>query len=103
MDTFRLMHEAQSRLNLRSRTKEHPLGMMLAAAGVGYVLAGGLLTPLTGKLVKLGLRLSVLPLLQEEWGALAQTAADAGIFEGSYQKQAGSQDKPEAGPDEMYE
>src|SRR3954465_6581334 len=39
-------------IDLRGRVDRNPIGMVLAAAGIGYFLGGGLFSPLTGKLVK---------------------------------------------------
>ena len=48
--------------------KRNPYGTVAAALGIGYVLGGGLFTPLTARIVRLGLRigmrLAVLPLLK---------------------------------------
>lgn len=77
-DTLRLLQEAQKKLNLRTKTREHPYAMVLAAAGAGYILAGGLLTPLTARMLKMGLRLAAIPLLQEEWQTHVQTLWDKG-------------------------
>ena len=41
---------------------QHPYRSLLIAAGIGYVLAGGLFTRLTMRVVRLGARLGTLPL-----------------------------------------
>jgi hypothetical protein len=48
--------------------------MMAAALGVGYVLGGGLFTSLTGRLLKMGLRLAALPMVREELMSMAEAA-----------------------------
>jgi len=53
-------------IDLRGRVDRHPIGMVLAAAGVGYVLGGGLFSPLTGRLVKIGIRLALIPLVKSQ-------------------------------------
>ncbi|HYX93298.1 MAG TPA: hypothetical protein VE782_17150 [Myxococcaceae bacterium] len=63
-------------LDLRGRVERHPFGMMLAAMGVGYVLGGGLFTPFTAGLVRLGLRLAALPLVKDELIGMAGAAMD---------------------------
>jgi hypothetical protein len=68
-------------IDIRGLVDRHPYGTLAAALGAGYVLAGGLFTPLTGKLVRaalgLGLRFAVLPALEQEAVELAtRLAAD---------------------------
>lgn len=57
--------ELYERLELRRQLHQHPYRTLAAAAGVGYVLGGGLFTPLTGSLVRLGMRAMLLPMLQQ--------------------------------------
>lgn len=61
-------------LDLRGRVERHPYGMIAAAAGVGYVLGGGLFTPLTARILRLGLRLAALPFVKEELLGMAEAA-----------------------------
>ena len=44
----------------------HPIRSVLVAAGTGYLLGGGLLTPLTGRLLRIGGRALAIPLLQRQ-------------------------------------
>jgi ElaB/YqjD/DUF883 family membrane-anchored ribosome-binding protein len=64
-------------LDIKGRVDRHPFGTVAAAIGIGYVLGGGLFTPLTGRIVRLGLgigmRLAVLPLLKREVAELLET------------------------------
>jgi len=53
-------------IDLRGRVQRHPLGMVAVAAGVGYVLGGGLFSPLTGRMLRLGLRLALIPLVKSQ-------------------------------------
>jgi hypothetical protein len=57
------------------RVGRNPYGSVAAALGIGYVLGGGLFTPLTSRIVALGLRigvrLAVLPMLKDEISLLA--------------------------------
>ena len=70
--------DATRTLELRSRVNEHPYAALAAAAGVGYVLGGGLFTRLTARTVKLALRigasLAVWPLLKKELARLREDA-----------------------------
>jgi hypothetical protein len=61
-------------LDLRGRVERHPIGMVLGALGVGYVLGGGLFSPLTGRLVRVGMRLALVPLIKSQLTVLAGTS-----------------------------
>ncbi len=56
--------------NVGALVDAHPVGMLLSALGVGYVLGGGLFTSLTRRLLgtgmRLGFQLAVLPALERE-------------------------------------
>ena len=56
--------ELYDRLDIWRQLQEHPYRTLAVAAGIGYVLGGGLFTPLTGALVRVGARAALLPLLQ---------------------------------------
>jgi ElaB/YqjD/DUF883 family membrane-anchored ribosome-binding protein len=62
-------------VDLEGRVNRNPYGTIAAAVGIGYVLGGGLFSPLTARIVKLGLRiglrLAVLPLVKDELFGLA--------------------------------
>jgi len=61
-------------LDLKGRVERNPYGMMAAALGVGYVLGGGLFTPTTARLIRLGVRLAALPFVKDELLAMAENA-----------------------------
>jgi hypothetical protein len=61
-------------LDLKGRVERNPYGMIAAALGVGYILGGGLFTPTTARLIRLGVRLSALPFVKDELLNMAQTA-----------------------------
>ena len=61
-------------LDLKGRVERNPYGMMAAALGVGYVLGGGLFTPTTARLIRLGVRLAALPFVKDELMAMAENA-----------------------------
>jgi hypothetical protein len=64
-------------VDLRGRVQRHPIGMVLAAAGIGYVLGGGLFSPTTGRLLRLGLRLAIIPFVKNQLSIMAGSAANA--------------------------
>ncbi len=68
------MNELNDFLDLSGRVRRHPYRMLAIAAGVGYVLGGGLFTPATGRLFKLGLRLAAIPLVKDELLAMLDGA-----------------------------
>lgn len=64
------------RLDLSGRLQRNPYGTLAAALGVGYVLGGGLFTSMTGRLLRLGVRLAALPLVKDELLGMAEQAFD---------------------------
>lgn len=67
-------------VDLRGRVQRNPLGMVLAAAGLGYLFGGGLFSPLTGRVVRIGLRLALIPLVKSQ---LANIAGEHAAGEGA--------------------
>jgi hypothetical protein len=65
-------------IDLRGRVERNPIGMVLAAAGIGYVLGGGLFSALTGKVVRIGLRLALIPVIKSQLANIAGPAHAAG-------------------------
>ena len=67
---------------IEERVNRNPYGSVAAALGIGYVLGGGIFTPLTSKIVALGLRigirLAVLPMLKDEISVLADALGGEG-------------------------
>ena len=74
-------------LDIDGRVRRNPYGTVAAALGIGYVLGGGLFSPLTGRIVglgmRIGLRLAVLPLLKRELSELAQAFEEGTGEEGA--------------------
>jgi hypothetical protein len=72
-------------LDIEGKVERHPYGTLAAALGIGYVIAGGLFTPLTARILglgfRVGLRLAVIPLLESELGALAEALGSDGTHE----------------------
>ena len=60
--------DAISSVDVKGRVRRNPYGSMAAAVGIGYVLGGGIFTPLTARIVgvglRLGMRLALLPLAE---------------------------------------
>lgn len=56
--------ELYRRLDLSRELQDHPYRTLALAAAAGYVLGGGLFTPLTGHALRVGLRLALLPMAQ---------------------------------------
>ena len=50
------------------------VGLVAAAIGVGYVLGGGLFTPLTARLLRVGVRMAMLPFVKDELMGMAEAA-----------------------------
>jgi hypothetical protein len=73
-------------LDIKGRVERHPYGTVAAAVGIGYVLGGGLFTPLTSRIVRfgirLGMRLAVLPLLKQEVAELVESMDEEGKSKG---------------------
>src|SRR5688572_13045457 len=64
--------DLSERLDLKGRVERNPYGTIAAAALVGYVLGGGLFTPLTARIVRFGVRLAALPLVKDELMHMAE-------------------------------
>jgi hypothetical protein len=63
--------------DIDGRVQRNPYGTVAAALGIGFVLGGGIFTPLTARILGLGLRLGVrlalLPLLKDQIEELADS------------------------------
>ena len=64
-------------IDLRGRVQRNPIGMALAAVGLGYVLGGGLFSPLTGRVVRIGIRLALIPLVKSQLSNIVGNAGTA--------------------------
>lgn len=71
--------EAGQRLDLERRMDRNPYLTLLAAAGVGYVLGGGLFARFTGRVLRLATRIMLLPILRNELFALGTAVAEGAI------------------------
>lgn len=65
--------------------QKNPYAVLAAAAGVGYILGGGLFTPFTRRLIKVGFKTMALPIAAAQLRELAQgvTGDDISIGEDS--------------------
>ena len=76
-DAFSDLNDA---IDIKGRVRRQPYSTLAAALGIGYVLGGGIFTPLTARIVRLALRIGVraafLPLLKDQVAGLADALAD---------------------------
>ncbi|MCI0574432.1 MAG: hypothetical protein L0Y66_27175 [Myxococcaceae bacterium] len=86
--------ELNASLDLKGRVERNPYAMVAAAFGVGYLLGGGLFTPLTARVVRLGVRLAALPFVKDELIRMAEVALEN--VKASRASPTG--EPPEAGP-----
>ena len=88
-DSFSDMGNA---LDIQGRVDRNPYGTVAAALGIGFVLGGGLFTPLTGRIVRMGLRigmrLAVLPMLKQELAEIIGSIEDEGDDDSGDQKRS---------------
>lgn len=59
--------------------EENPYVVLAAAAGVGYVLAGGLFSPFTRRLMRIGMKALVIPMATNQLKG-SNSAQDPNIF-----------------------
>ena len=73
-------NDLKERLDIDGRVARNPYGMMAAALGIGYVLGGGLFSPLTARLVgfgmRMGLKLAAIPFLENELRELTESVVN---------------------------
>src|SRR5512140_1378136 len=93
-DAHEAVNDFKERLDIPGRVERHPYGMLLAAAGIGYVLGGGLFTPLTARMVRLAFKLSALPFVKDELLGMAESAVD-GFVQGAARAEP---QPPQGGP-----
>jgi hypothetical protein len=68
-------------IDLRGRVQRAPLAMVGAAAGVGYVLGGGLFSPTTRRLLKVGIVAVVLPFVKRQLATMAGSASPTTVHD----------------------
>jgi hypothetical protein len=79
----RVARTASSALNgladaagLTPKVEQNPYGMVAAALGIGYVVGGGLFTPTSARLVRMGLKLAAVPAVRDRLLDVAEAALD---------------------------
>jgi len=87
------VNDLKDRLDIEGRVERNPYGMVAAALGVGYVLGGGLFSPLTGRLVgfgvRMGLKLAAIPFLENELRGLTESMINGESDDSSSESQGG--------------
>ncbi|MEW5737317.1 MAG: hypothetical protein AB1938_00235 [Myxococcota bacterium] len=63
-------------VGLTEKVEKNPYGMVAAALGIGYVLGGGLFTPTTMRILKMGSRLAAIPAVRDRLLDVAEAAVD---------------------------
>ena len=78
-----LAKDANSALNglsdavgLTEHVEKAPYAMIGAALGVGYVIGGGLFTPTTARLIRMGMKLAAIPQVRDRLLDVAEAAID---------------------------
>jgi hypothetical protein len=67
----------QRSLDLRGRLERSPIASVLVAAGLGYLLGGGLFSPLTKRALQMGAKIALIPLVRGQISALAGNSVEA--------------------------
>ena len=72
-------------VGLTEQVERAPYAMIGAALGAGYILAGGLFTPTTTRLLRLGMKLAQIPQVRDRLLDVAEAAID-GVLAKTQQK-----------------
>ena len=72
-------------VGLTDQVEKAPYAMVGAALGAGYILAGGLFTPTTTRLLRLGMKLASIPQVRDRLLDVAEAAID-GVLAKNKQK-----------------
>jgi len=73
-DVERVYDHLGETASVREFYEKNPYAVLAAAAGTGYVLAGGLFTPFTKRILKTGMKAVVLPVAVSRLRELAESA-----------------------------
>lgn len=63
-------------VGLTEKVEKSPYAMVAAALGIGYVVGGGLFTPTTVRLVRMGMKLTSIPMVRDRLLDVAEAAID---------------------------
>jgi hypothetical protein len=63
-------HDIKGKVDISSAVQTHPFRSIFIAAGVGYLVGGGLFTPMTGRLLRVGLRAMLVPMIKNQMDAM---------------------------------
>lgn len=63
-------------VGLTEKVEKAPYAMVAAALGIGYVVGGGLFTPTTMRLVRMGMKLTSIPMVRDRLLDVAEAAID---------------------------
>ncbi len=69
-------------IGLTAQVEKAPYAMIGAALGVGYIVAGGLFTPTTSRLIRMGVKLVAIPQVRNRLLDVAESAID-GVLNGT--------------------
>lgn len=76
-DVGRVYDQVKETGSLRDIYDRNPYAVLAAAAGAGYVLGGGLFTPFTKRIAKIGMKALVVPVALSKIKGITQAAAHA--------------------------
>ncbi len=76
-DTNSALNGVADAVGLTEKVEKNPYGLVAAALGIGYVVGGGLLTPTTARLLRLGMKLASVPIVQDKLLEVAETVLDS--------------------------
>ena len=62
-------------LDLRGRVQRSPIAMVSAALGIGYVVGGGLFSPVTRRLLKAGVGMMLVPFVRRQLAAMSSSTS----------------------------
>lgn len=80
-DVESLYDQVRETASIRRLYDRNPYAVLAGAAGVGYVLGGGLFTPFSKRVFKTGLKALVLPVALSKLRDVTQQLAKQGEFE----------------------
>ena len=61
-----VVQTTKQKIDFDRRMREEPLKTLLIAAGIGYIAGGGFFTPFTGRMLRLGARLWLIPAVRNQ-------------------------------------